>query len=130
MTKTPRGGELIKNWLLYADDNLQAANLLLDVGNIAPFHTICFNCQGAGEKYLKAYLISMGWKLVKTHDLKELLDYCTDYDSTFMQLIEEAEILNDYISEGRYPSDLPWDSVGEQEAREALEAADKVQGLC
>ncbi len=126
MTRTPEETELIKSWLLFAADNLQAAKFLLKEGNMAPCHTICSNCQGAAEKYLKAYLVSVGWQLVKTHDLKKLLESCKAYDSAFLQLFPEAEILNDYISEGRYPGDLPWDSIGEAEAQEAVTAADKI----
>lgn len=35
------------------------------------------------EKYLKGYLISKGWKLVKTHDLKQLLDEAVKYNLEF-----------------------------------------------
>ena len=36
-------------------------------------HTICFLCQSAAEKFLKAYLIAQGWKLERTHDIVVLL---------------------------------------------------------
>ena len=35
--------------------------------------------------------------------------------------------LNEYITLGRYPSDLPFESIGEEEAREAIKAAEKIE---
>lgn len=84
-------------------------------------------CQGSAEKYLKAYLISEGWELKKIHDLKELVGYALNYDQSFDELFPLAEVLNRYIAEGRYPGDLPFESIGENEAKEAIEAAEKIE---
>jgi len=35
--------------------------------------------------------------------------------------------LNRYITEGRYPGDLPYESIGPKEAKEAIEAAEKIE---
>ena len=45
------------------------------------------------------------------------------------QLREECNLLNEYIAEGRYPGDLPWEIVGKQEAEEAIEAAEKIENF-
>ena len=47
----------------------------------------------------------------------------------FLNLKEECILLNEYITETRYPGDLPFESIGEDDAREAIEAADKIEGL-
>ena len=83
-------------------------------------------CQGSAEKYLKAYLIWKGWILEKIHDLEDLLIYAIDFDSEFEKLKKECKLLNKYIAEGRYPSDLPFESISEKDAGEAIDAADKV----
>lgn len=83
-------------------------------------------CQGSAEKYLKAYLISQGWELEKIHDVHKLVGYALNYDQSLYALAPQAEILNQYITEGRYPGDLPYESIGSKEATEAIEAAEKI----
>ena len=122
--------EYVKEWILFARDNLIAAKKSIksdDTDNdFIPYHTVCFMCQGSAEKYLKAYLILNGWILEKIHDLEKLLKYCVKYDNNFENLLLECELLNEYIAEGRYPGDLPFESIGEKDAREAIDAADKI----
>jgi HEPN domain-containing protein len=117
---------LIKDWLKFAEENLLLAHSGMGE-DFSPYHTICFLCQGSAEKYLKAFLIWNGWELKKTHDMVDLLAYCIEYDSGFEDFKEECLLLNEYITEGRYPGDLPFESITEQDAREALEAADKIE---
>lgn len=125
MKKSAEEIELIQNWLRFAEENLMSAKSLYEE-QYAPFHTVCYICQGAAEKYMKAYLIWQGWSLEKTHDLKDLLKHCLNYDKSFGELGDECSELNEYITEGRYPGDLPWEAIGETQAKEALEAADKI----
>lgn len=89
-------------WLKYAYGDLKVAER--DIISDDPiYHTICFLCQGAAEKFLKGLLIFHGWELIKTHDIAELLGYCTKYDPAFASLIPVGELLNEYITAGRYP---------------------------
>ena len=108
----------------------QRKPVICSLGNerdYAPYHTICFLCQGSAEKYLKAFLIWNGWELKKTHDLEDLLVFCMDFDPEFENLKEECVLLNEYITGARYPGDLPFESIGKDDAREAIEAADKIE---
>jgi HEPN domain-containing protein len=118
--------KLLDEWQAFAKENLLYAKAGIKE-DFAPYHTVCFLCQGSGEKYLKAYLISHGWELKKIHDLKELIGYALNYDRSFDELFPVAEVLNRYIAEGRYPGDLPFESIGENEAKEAIEAAEKIE---
>lgn len=118
--------KLVKDWLKFAEENLLLAHSGMGE-DFSPLHTICFLCQGSAEKYLKAFLIWNEWNLKKTHDMVDLLTYCIDYDSGFGTFKKECLLLNDYITEGRYPGDLPFESISEQDAEEALEAADKIE---
>lgn len=55
------------------------------------------------EKYLKGYLISKGWKLEKTHDLKKLLDKAVKYNPAFNEYYDLLDILTEYYFEEKYP---------------------------
>ena len=124
--KNPEERELIKAWLNLARENLLSAKSLINE-EFYPFHTICFMCQASGEKYLKAYLIWNGWELEKIHGLEELLKFAIRFDPAFEKLREDCRLLNEYITEGRYPGDLPWEMIGVQQADEAIEAADNIE---
>jgi HEPN domain-containing protein len=126
MTKTPEMKKLIDDWLAFARENLLYAKDGMKA-EYSPYHTICFLCHGSAEKYIKAYLITQGWELKKIHDLDELLDDAAEYDEDFIELFPFAEILDEYITEGRYPGDLPFESIGEDDAKEAIEAAEKIE---
>ncbi|MCL4708861.1 HEPN domain-containing protein [bacterium] len=125
MTKTPELQKLLNDWLAFAKENLLYAKGGLKT-DFSPYNTICFLCQGSAEKYLKAYLISRGWELEKIHDLRELLEYAVEYDDSFSEIFPETGILNRYITEGRYPGDVPFESINENDAREAVAAAEKI----
>ena len=60
--------ELITEWLHKADHDLGMAELAIDH---KPEYTdsICFHCQQAAEKYLKAYLIFLDVAFEKKHNL-------------------------------------------------------------
>ena len=123
--RNPEEVELIQNWLSYAKENLLTAKTIIEE-EFSPYHTVCFMCQGSAEKYIKAYLIWNGWILKKTHDLEELLTYTIDFDTEFETLREECKLLNKFVTEGRYPSDLPWELISVKDARKAIDAADKI----
>lgn len=55
------------------------------------------------EKYLKGYLISKGWKLIKTHDLKHLLDEVVKQNSIFKNCYDLLDMITEYYFEERYP---------------------------
>jgi HEPN domain-containing protein len=116
----------VGEWFRFATESLEVAEHELKYENPA-CHTICFLCQGAAEKYLKAYLISKGWNLKKTHDIVELLEYCSDYDEGFDRLVESGRILNDYITEGRYPGNISFETIGIEQAKEAYVVAKKIK---
>lgn len=120
--------KLVKDWLRFARENILLARSGMKE-EFSPYHTICFLCQGSAEKYLKAFLIWNGWELKKTHDLVELLGYCVDYDTGFEDFKEECLLLNEYITEGRYPGDLPFEDITERDAQEAIDAVGKIENF-
>jgi len=50
-----------------------------------------------------------------------------DFEQGFESLKDECTILNEYILEGRYPGDLPFESIGEDDAKEAIKAAENIE---
>ena len=49
-----------------------------------------------------------------------MLEFCTEYDADFEELLEEGSVLNEYITEGRYPGDIAFEIIGDTEAQEAV----------
>ena len=61
----------------------------------------------AVERFLKGYLISKGWRLVRTHDLTDLVASASDFDADFGKFEELAEELTEQFFLQHYPgSDL------------------------
>jgi len=126
MRKNKEEIKLVKDWLKFARENLLFARSGMKE-DYAPYHTVCFLYQGSAEKYLKAFLIWNGWELKKIHDLKNLLVFCIDYKPEFEKLKEECGFLNEYMTEGRYPGDVPYENITKNDAKEAIEAAEKIE---
>jgi HEPN domain-containing protein len=117
--------ETIQEWLRYAEEDLGVAAREFERGSTA-YHTICFLCQAAVEKLLKAYLIAHGWTLERTHDIVTLLELCAKYDVNWRVLVDDGVVLNEYIVSGRYPGDLAFEEIGRPEVEEALQAARRI----
>lgn len=66
--------------------------------------SVCFHCQQAAEKYLKAFLISNGVEIKKTHNIEFLLSECEDIDSDFAEI--DPKNLSDFGVDVRYPGDM------------------------
>ncbi len=93
MNVTPERKKLLYDWLAFAGENLLYAKQGMQA-DFAPYHTMCFLCQGSAEKYLKGFLVFHNWELEKIHDLKKLLLYAIKYDASFRELAPLTEILN------------------------------------
>ena len=106
-----------KNDLLNADNNLAAEEI--------PFDTVCFHCQQAAEKLLKAYLIAHGRPYPFTHDLLLLLEQILVLDSKAEKLRDALAVLMPYAVEIRYPDEDF--SPTHEDAREAREAVRQVE---
>ena len=105
------------NDLLNADNNLQS--------EVVPFDTVCFHCQQAAEKFLKAFLVGKGQTYPITHDLLLILEKILPLNSGAEKLRDILAILMPYAVEIRYPDD--WYMPSEEDAREARDAVNKVK---
>lgn len=74
------------------------------------------------EKYLKGYLIGKGWRLVRIHDLEDLLDYALDYNTEFEEFRPLCQEVTEYYVEERYPF-LISSGITEDEVKPKIETA-------
>jgi len=105
-------------WLRKADSDLANAGLCLAAGQ--SLDTACFHCQQAAEKSLKAYLVAKRAKVPFIHDLKRLLDDCSQLDPAFDALAADSLRLTPYAVATRY-DDAFWPEP--EEVQEALKSA-------
>ena len=116
--------ELIRSWLNKAEKDLLTAKHELSFSDVVT-ESVCFHCQQAVEKYLKAYLVFLGIPFTKTHEIGELITKCESKDKEISEFKEEADKLTDYAIEIRYPDD--WYEPTLEEAKEAFEIATKIK---
>lgn len=64
---------------------------------------ICFHCQQAAEKYLKALLQELGAVVPRTHDLEDLLDMLLPHVPPLAGLRRGLRSLTHFAVEYRYP---------------------------
>jgi HEPN domain-containing protein len=104
------------NDLLSADNNLTAEK--------SPADVVCFHCQQAAEKLLKAFLVASGRPAPRTHDLLRLLEEVLTSSPSAEVLRDRLALLMPYAVEIRYPDE--WFEPSAEDAREARLAADRV----
>lgn len=95
-------------WLEFADMDLSAAEYLMNMRPM-PIEIICYHCEQAAEKYLKAVLIRFDKEPPKTHDLVQLCKLCCDVSERFEQLADACIELTPYGVQVRYPSNMELD---------------------
>ncbi|NLE66615.1 MAG: HEPN domain-containing protein [Lentisphaerae bacterium] len=106
-----------RNDLLNADNNLASKNV--------PFDTVCFHCQQAAEKLLKAVLVARGFPPPRTHVLLVLSDSIASFLPSVESLRDDLVILTPYAVSARYPGE-DCDMPTLDDAREARQCARNV----
>jgi HEPN domain-containing protein len=86
-----------ENDLLSADNNLRAEHV--------PCDAVCFHCQQAVEKLLKACLAANGHAVPHSHDLLLLLETVLQIDPDAEALRDNLAMLMPYAVEIRYPDE-------------------------
>lgn len=113
--------ERLKQWIVKADNDLKVAINELSLENPIT-DAICFHCQQAVEKFLKAYLVYRGVNFKRTHNITALLKLCITDDKDFIEIEGmDVEKLTIYATELRYPDFLYIPTI--EEAKEAIEKA-------
>lgn len=112
--------EIARQWVAKADSDLLNVENNLRSPTI-PYDTVCFHCQQAAEKFLKAYLVFRGQSPPITHDLLLLLERVRLFDAEAERLREHLALLMPYAVEIRYPDD--WFMPSAEDTVEARAAA-------
>ena len=116
----------LKNWITKADNDLKVAEHEMNISvDECVTEAICFHCQQAVEKYLKAYLIFQKHDFGKTHNLEYLIELCSKYDKEFHKI--NVGNLSFYAVEIRYPDDFYIPTI--KEAKESIEIAKQVKNF-
>ena len=113
----------VREWIELADQDEASARYLAGMRPM-PLEVICFHCQQAAEKTLKAVLAKHGQEIPRTHDLLELLDLIVAGQPSIDSLESSLLSLNDFAVVVRYPSHV---HLEEQDAIQALEAVKEVR---
>ena len=93
---------LTEEWLRKAEEDYRVAKREMEA-DPPSFNAVCFHAQQCVEKYLKAVLQENGIAFQKIHDLEVLLDQCLEFVPKLEKLREDAQTLNVFAVEVRYP---------------------------
>ena len=109
-------------WLNIAETDLGVARHLYETYHPKPLEIICYHCQQAAEKAIKAVIVKNGTQngIPKLHDLSFLLDQIKNMVKVDEKHYDYADELTPYGVAIRYPSEL---SLEERHAASALEHA-------
>jgi len=115
-----------KKWFDYADENFQAAKVLLD-NNL--FNPCLQNVQQAVEKMLKAVLAESKIKLKRTHSINELVTILADNGLNVSITEDERDLLDSIYLPSKYPlgSILPDFEPDLQTCSQCIAIADRVR---
>ncbi len=116
--------DFVKKWLRKTEDDLRAAEILLEKLE-GDYEAVGFHAQQSAEKFLKAFLVRHQIEFPKTHDITLLLNLVAKVDTTMAESLRKASALTQYGVEFRYPGD--YISTSKQEAKKLLTLARKVK---
>jgi HEPN domain-containing protein len=116
----------VKEWLVYADEDLRFAHIGLGLPGERPppYHLVAYHAQQCAEKCLKAYLVYQGVDFPRTHNISTLLELCSDF-AQWPLTLRDAEELTDYAVATRYPGEAG--EVTANDAQRAIENAERVR---
>jgi HEPN domain-containing protein len=114
--------KLTKEWVEKAEADYRLAGKL--VRGSEPFHShVCFLCQQAAEKFLKALLEELGLPVPRTHDLEYVLTLLLPHHPSLRPLRRGLKFLTRFAVGARYPGE----KGSKREAHAAYRWADKVR---
>lgn len=114
------------DWVRIAEKDLRRVDRLLDKHDP---ELAGFCLQQAVEKFLKAFLLSKGWRLRRIHNLDALLDDAITYDTSLEEFRNVCQKISVFYFVERYPF-LVETGITEQDVRASLdEVTDLVERL-
>lgn len=116
-----RNRSLADEWLRRARSNLERAR----AGKVSEgvlYEDLCFDCQQAVEKSLKALLVSLDVVFPWSHSISRLIELLEQGGTEVPDGVKESIALTDYAVTARYPGSH--EPVGKEEYEEALGLAE------
>ena len=95
----------VLEWFNFADADFDSALILNDAYRKYN-EIICYHCQQAVEKYLKAFLCYNGVIPPKIHVLEALCALCSEFDSSFNDIAKDCAYLSPFAVRVRYPFEM------------------------
>jgi len=115
--------QLTAEWVAKAQGDFRTAQRELAAPDEPNLDAACFHAHQCVEKYLKAVMVENSITFPKTHDLSALLGMLLPRYPSWVEFQQLCDILTDSAVEVRYPGF----SAGEEDARAALETAERVR---
>ena len=115
----------VAKWLELADLDYGVAEHLLDTYHPIPVEIVCYHCQQAAEKAVKALILFFGIAnaIPKKHDISYLLDQVKGHITIDEKYYDYADTLTPYGVAVRYPNEL---QIEKHHARNALNYAGEI----
>ena len=95
----------VLEWFHFADADLVSA-IILNNSHRKHNAIICYHCQQAVEKYLKAFLCYNGLVPPRIHVLETLCALCSDFDVSFNDIAKGCAYLSPFAIYARYPLEM------------------------
>jgi HEPN domain-containing protein len=112
-------------WVHKAERDWEVAHILA-AEKLPPRDIVCFHCQQAAEKYVKALLQENGLVVPRTHQLDDLLVLLLPGDATLARLRRKADSLTQYAVDYRYPERI----ASKRQMEAAVRHVDQIRLKC
>jgi HEPN domain-containing protein len=116
---------LTREWVRKAEADARAARRLAQ-GNPPLHDVVCFHCQQAAEKYLKALLVELSLHVPRTHNLIALLPLLAPHHASLRTFRRGLDFLTRFAVDTRYPGD----NATRRQAQASLRWAGRVRDAC
>ncbi|MBI5695753.1 MAG: HEPN domain-containing protein [Nitrospirae bacterium] len=94
-----------EEWYERGRRDLETARLVLEQGGYTD--AVAYHIQQSVEKYLKGYLVLIGKRPPKIHELDTLLNHVAEFDGSFEGFRDLCEKASRYYLDDRYPPGPP-----------------------
>src|SRR5437868_5226283 len=92
-----------REWVMKAEEDFLSAVDLARRRKRPVWNAVCFHCQQAAEKYLKARMHEAGLTVRRTHDLDALLNDLLSIEPLWAAFRPALQDLSDFAVDFRYP---------------------------
>jgi HEPN domain-containing protein len=113
------------DWLRIAEADWRRARRMMEDNDAA---AAGFFLQQSVEKFLKAFLLSKGWRLVRTHDLEALLNDALPHFDALEEFRDECIKISGYYMAERYPP-LTENAFSVEDVRQSVAAVERMVEL-